>query len=90
MHPVIKTLKNGLAYAKFADKGIEDSVRNLVNELGTDLDEPNADYELDDDSAVTKAAAELEQAIDEYDEQNDTVNDVIGHSKVVEEDDVEN
>lgn len=83
MHPVIKTLKNGLSYAKFQDRGIKDAVDCLVNELGSNLAPGDLDYEESDE--VKKMADQLEEAISEYDEQGDAIDDVIGHSKVVDE-----
>lgn len=62
MHPVIQTLKNALAYAKFADDDVRDATLELVDQIGTDLAP-----EYEQGSTVDDAVNVLEEALNNTD-----------------------
>jgi hypothetical protein len=65
MHPVIQTLRSGIAYATFENADVKEAVDNLVNILGYDLEV--AEYEPATKTDVS--AAELEKVLNEADKE---------------------
>lgn len=65
MHPTIKVLKQSLSYAKFPSNEIKQATRQLINDLGDNLEE--CDYEQP--PFIDQAANKLQNILNEYDEE---------------------
>lgn len=76
MHPSIKVIRDVLVYVKFENDGIEKVTRKHIEILGDDL--TTVDYEQDD--SVDKSAKAIEEAISEYQEQQESIKAMISES----------
>jgi len=79
MHPVLRAVKQGLAYAKFENSEIKDATLKLIDDIGIDLDSNNNDWEQP--THIDEGVVTLEHAISNYDASQEAINDVIDKSK---------
>lgn len=74
MHPVIESLKSGLAYATFKNDDVKKKVDNLIDEIDNEME---GDY--DHGPMVERAMVDLAAVLDEADDERGTAK-VIGLS----------
>lgn len=68
-----KVLKQALAYAKFSDKDIENGVKDILEKMGSELD--NEGYEPNDE--ILQGTQELEDSMNNIDRDVENINDAI-------------
>lgn len=73
MHQVATALTNALAYAKFQTPDIERATKNLINELGEELDDE--DYEPG--TGVEQAIEALEGELDSADTSSEKLDEAL-------------
>lgn len=81
MHATMKSLRNALGYAKFQDVTVHNRTLVLLDELGQDLD--SLEYDPAPDAEL--ARKELENAMNEYDQEVESLNKAIEDAKSIPE-----